>query len=128
MWIILLSDGIEQRRDDRISNLLGERVNEIYLGKISSNTKYSVAYNLKYAITYTTESGAKRMADEFNNYDPVKLSNWNNKFSWIKNYKMSIRKLTPYEWNSIINDKINVSELRHKKNIEKLEKQRLKYK
>jgi hypothetical protein len=87
MWVILLSDSIEQRRDNMISEIIGDVVNEKYIAKIGGNKKYSVCYSVKHALTYSTESGAKRVIEEFNKQDSIQLKQYFNKYNWVKEYK-----------------------------------------
>jgi len=126
MWVIILHDGVDGKRDDLISNLIGNRYQERYLSKISGNKKYSVAYNLLAAMIFKTESGAIRIIEEFNSTDKISKS-WF-KFSWIKDRTLSLRKLTKEEYFDIIDSQIGMKKIKFQRSISKLEKQKMLYK
>lgn len=128
MWVIILHDGVDGKRDDLISNLIGNRYQELYLSKISGNKKYLVAYNLLAAMIFKTESGAIRFIEEFNNTDIISKSWFTNKFSWIKDRTLSLRKLTKEEYFDIIDSQIGMKKIKFQKSISKLEKQKMLYK
>lgn len=128
MWVIILHDGVDGKRDDLISNLIGNRYQELYLSKISGNKKYSVAYNLLAAMIFKTESGAIRFIEEFNNTDTISKSWFTNKFSWIKDRALSLRKLTKEEYFDIIDSQIVIKKVKFQKSISKLENQKMLYK
>ena len=128
MWVIILHDGVDGKRDDLISNLIGNRYQELYLSKISGNKKYLVAYNLLAAMIFKTESGAIRFIEEFNNTDIISKSWFTNKFSWIKDRTLSLRKLTKEEYFDIIDSQIGMKKMKFQKSISKLEKQKMLYK
>lgn len=128
MWVIILHDGVDGKRDDLISNLIGNRYQELYLSKISGNKKYSVAYNLLAAMIFKTESGAIRFIEEFNNTDTISKSWFTNKFSWIKDRTLSLRKLTKEEYFDIIDSQIVIKKVKFQKSISKLENQKMLYK
>ena len=128
MWVIILHDGVDGKRDDLISNLIGNRYQELYLSKISGNKKYSVAYNLLEAMIFKTESGAIRFIEEFNNTDTISKSWFTNKFSWIKDRTLSLRKLTKEEYFDIIDSQIVIKKVKFQKSISKLENQKMLYK
>jgi hypothetical protein len=128
MWVIILHDGVDGKRDDLISNLIGNRYQERYLSKISGNKKYLVAYNLLAAMIFKTESGAIRFIEEFNNTDIISKSWFTNKFSWIKDRTLSLRKLTKEEYFDIIDSQIGMKKIKFQKSISKLEKQKMLYK
>ena len=128
MLVIILHDGVDGKRDDLISNLIGNRYQELYLSKISGNKKYSVAYNLLAAMIFKTESGAIRFIEEFNNTDTISKSWFTNKFSWIKDRTLSLRKLTKEEYFDIIDSQIVIKKVKFQKSISKLENQKMLYK
>lgn len=128
MWVIILHDGVDGKRDDLISNLIGNRYQELYLSKISGNKKYSVAYNLLAAMIFKTESGAIIFIEEFNNTDTISKSWFTNKFSWIKDRTLSLRKLTKEEYFDIIDSQIVIKKVKFQKSISKLENQKMLYK
>lgn len=128
MWVIILHDGVDGKRDDLISNLIDNRYQELYLSKISGNKKYSVAYNLLAAMIFKTESGAIRFIEEFNNTDTISKSWFTNKFSWIKDRTLSLRKLTKEEYFDIIDSQIVIKKVKFQKSISKLENQKMLYK
>jgi hypothetical protein len=108
--------------------LIGNRYQERYLSKISGNKKYLVAYNLLAAMIFKTESGAIRFIEEFNNTDIISKSWFTNKFSWIKDRTLSLRKLTKEEYFDIIDSQIGMKKIKFQKSISKLEKQKMLYK
>ena len=128
MWVIILHDGVDGKWDDLISNLIGNSYQELYLSKISGNKKYSVAYNLLAAMIFKTESGAIRFIEEFNNTDTISKSWFTNKFSWIKDRTLSLRKLTKEEYFDIIDSQIVIKKVKFQKSISKLENQKMLYK
>lgn len=128
MWVIVVHSGIEGKRDDIISDLIGDRRQELYLNKMSGNRKYSVAYNLLSAMLFKTESGANRIIEEFNNTDKISKSHYLNKFNWINDRALSLRKLTKEEYFNIIDSQIGMKKIKFEKSISKLEKQKMLYK
>jgi hypothetical protein len=128
MWVIILHDGVDGKRDDLISNLIGNRYQERYLSKISGNKKYSVAYNLLAAMIFKTESGAIRIIEEFNSTDKISKSQYSSKFNWINDRALSLRKLTKEEYFDIIDSQIGMKKIKFQRSISKLEKQKMLYK
>lgn len=128
MWVIVVHSGIEGKRDDIISDLIGNRRQEIYLNKMSGNKRYSVAYNLLAAMIFKTESGAIRIIEEFNNTDKISKSHYSSKFKWINDRALSLRKLTKEEYFDIIDSQIGMKKIKFQRSISKLEKQKMLYK
>jgi hypothetical protein len=77
---------------------------------------------------FKTESGAIRFIEEFNNTDIISKSWFTNKFSWIKDRTLSLRKLTKEEYFDIIDSQIGMKKIKFQKSISKLEKQKMLYK
>ena len=128
MWVIVVHDDIQERRNNLISNIIGIDPAEKYLNRISGNVKYSVSYNLSGAIIYKTESGAIKIVEEFNNTDILNKANYSNKYNWIKDRSLSLRKLSKEEYFRTIDLKIEIKKSKFNKMISKMEKEKMSYK
>lgn len=126
MWVIVVNRSIDLHRDNRISELFGEQSNHEYLYKRTGNSKYSKTSNVIFALTFKTESGAKRLVGSFNS--DTQKHFYQNKFNWISDCFLSIRKMTTDEWNQKINFELSILENRYKKQKDRLLKKREEYK
>jgi hypothetical protein len=121
MWVVTAKKGLDVHRDELISDLLGEeRIEqpEVFVVKPSSSYRYNVSSNLASAKMYKHKASCERLVKKFNN--SLKDNN-RNSFYWIRDYKLSFRKITSEEWNSMCNDelqKLEKSYLYHKQKIE----------
>ena len=112
MWVVLVNSNLEEKRDNRISELLDIKKDKVdnYLsyqyGRYSSSTSFLFAKN------YKTKSGAERMISKI-----LKSGNnsYSSKFYYLKDKDFSVRKLTNDEWNSTINHKISQLESSYNK-------------
>lgn len=127
MWLIIVDKDIEEKRENRISEILNEKVENYYKHYLTfSHGKYTTTLSPHFAKIYKTKSGAERMINQINS-DSNKLCNFSSKFYWIKNYQFSVRKLTKEEWDEIINVKLNSLDNEYKRKRERLLKEKDKY-
>ena len=105
MWSIIVNKSLEQKRENRILEILQEeKKQDHYLNFI--NGKYNTTISLNFAKLYKTRSGAERLIKQIKS-DNNSRTNFNSKFYWIKDYEFSIRRITKHEWDSIIDSKLN---------------------
>ena len=105
MWSIIVNKSLEQKRENRILEILQEeKKQDQYLNFI--NGKYNTTISLNFAKLYKTRSGAERLIKQIKS-DNNSRTNFNSKFYWIKDYEFSIRRITKHEWDSIIDSKLN---------------------
>ena len=99
MWVVIAKKGLDVHRDELISDLLGEEkqdLPEFFVVKPSSSYRYNVSSNLSSAKVYKQKASCERLVKKFNNA----LKDMNRSpFYWIKDYKLSVRKVTHEEWN-----------------------------
>lgn len=127
MWVITASKGIEHQRDNKILDILEEKPNFQFLSKrVHGNSKYSTTPIVEYAIIFKTESGALRLIKNFNS--DTNKSYFTSKFSWIKDYVLSVRKLTKEEWERFINFEISRLDNKYQKQRSKLLDKKNQYK
>ena len=118
MWVIVVNRNLNLHRDNRIAELIGDYSTQEYLSKRSSNSKYHSTSDIKFSLVFKTESGAKRIIEQFNS--DTQKHFYQNKFNWIKDYVLSIRKMTQDEWLSKINLEISILDNRYKRQRDKL--------
>ncbi len=127
MWVITVSKGIEHQRDNKILDILEEKPNFQFLSKrVRGNSKYSTTPIVEYAVIFKTESGALRLIKNFNS--DTNKSYFTSKFSWIKDYVLSVRKLTKEEWERFINFEISRLDNKYQKQRSKLLDKKNQYK
>ena len=117
MWVIVVNRNITLHRDNRIAELIGDYSTQEYLAKRPSS-KYNSTSEIRFSLVFKTESGAKRIIEKFNS--DVQKSNYSNKFNWIKDYVLSIRKMTQDEWNSKIDFELSKLDNKYKRQRDKL--------
>ncbi len=132
MWVIVLHKNIEDQRNNRILELIGEvQPSNQYLSNRFS--QYSVSYGIsKFTLFFKKESGALKIVNEFNNYKKESINNdrfnkTRKKFIWILDNKLSIRKLTLEEWNSYIDLELNRLSKKYELSKDKLLKKKYSY-
>jgi hypothetical protein len=117
MWILTLTRDTAEARDNTIAELLGEPINETFVGfRFKRFTHSNSVTNAK---VYTNKATVVRFVNEFEK--DVNKNRYSNKYHSIQNFKVSYRKLTLQEWNQIIDSQLHNIEqtyLRHKKKIE----------
>ncbi|NBO23001.1 hypothetical protein EBU94_06660 [bacterium] len=129
MWIIVVSKDLVEQRDDRISELIGKSVIYNYLSKRSGkNSKYYATSALSNSLIFKTESGAKKIIKEFNSFTPGQKAWFTNKFNWIRDSQLSVRKLTFEEWNKLIDLELQMLENRYASQRSKILNKRNSYK
>lgn len=124
MWVIIVDRNLEEKRENRISDILNEKNNENYLS--FSYSRYNTTPSTHYAKIYKTKSGAERIIRKIKS-ESSSISNFSSKFYWIKNCQFSIRKLTKEEWQSIMINKINNLDNSYKIKREELIKEKDNY-
>lgn len=126
MWIIVANKGLNLHRDNRIAELIGDVSSQEYLTKTSGNKKYHTTSNINWSQVFKTESGAMRIIQEFN-YD-INKSSYSNKFNWVREYVLSIRKMTREEWESLCDFEMSKLKNKYDRQLSKLNKKKLEYK
>ena len=121
MWVVIAKKGLDIHRDDLISDLLDEEKSEIiehFVVKPTSSYRYNISSSLSSAKIYKQKSSCERLVRKFNN--SIKDIN-RSPFYWIKDYKLSVRKVTFEEWNLMCNhelDRLERNYIYHKQKIE----------
>lgn len=128
MWVIIVDTEISSRRDNRISEIFDTLPAYSINYLMKSVNKYSQTSYMQNALIFKTESGANRIVDDFNSKTVEERKSYKSKYSWINNYYLSVKKLTPTEWNNYIDTKINYANIKHQRTISRIEKQRNSYK
>jgi hypothetical protein len=126
MWVIVLNRGLNQHRDNRISEIMGESITKEYLSKRNGSKVYYTTSNIQWAQIFKTESGALRVINEFN-LDTDK-SRYYNKFNWVKDRVMSIYKMTREEYEQSCDVEISRLNNKYNKQLAKLTKKKSEYK
>jgi hypothetical protein len=126
MWVIVLNRGLNQHRDNRISEIMGESITKEYLSKRNGSKVYYTTSNIQWAQIFKTESGALRVINEFN-LDTDK-SRYSNKFNWVKDRVMSIYKMTREEYEQSCDVEISRLNNKYNKQLAKLTKKKSEYK
>jgi len=106
MWVIVVSNSIQEHRDNRISELVGEFSNNKYLSLRNGSSKYGTTSNFRHAKFFKKESGARKILDDFISCDLGSRKSMNSKFRYISEYYLSVYKLTKDEWDFVINSEL----------------------
>lgn len=128
MWVIIVDTEISSKRDNRISEIFDTLPAYSINYLMKSVKKYSQTSYIQNALIFKTESGANKIVDDFNSKTFEERRSYNSKYSWISNYYLSVKKLTPTEWNNYIDTKINYVNMKYQRTISKIEKKRKLYK
>ncbi len=129
MWIIVVSKDLVEQRDDRISELIGKSVIYNYLSKRSGkNSKYYATNAISNSLIFKTESGAKKIIKEFNSFTPGQKAWFTNKFNWVRDSQLSVRKLTREEWDKLVDIELRNLENRYASQRSKILNKRNSYK
>lgn len=128
MWVIIVDTEISSKRDNRISEIFDTLPAYSINYLMKSVNKYSQTSYIQNALIFKTESGANKIVDDFNSKTFEERKSYNSKYSWISNYYLSVKKLTPTEWNNYIDTKINYVSMKYQRTISKIEKKRKLYK
>lgn len=112
MWVITAVKGLENHREERLSDILGEhkpKHQEIFLkGNSSGYTKFTVTSLKRDALIYKQQHSCVRLIKKFEENQKKNLIPHYDKFLWIKDYKLSFRKLSKEEWESICDEEISI--------------------
>jgi len=128
MWVVVAKKGLDVHRDELIADLLEEEkseTQEYYLVKTSSSYRYNIGSSLSIAKIYKQKSSGERMVKRFNN--ALKDSN-RSPFHWIKEYRLSVRKVTFEEWNRMCNEEQNKLDRNYQYHKQKIEQKRSSFK
>jgi hypothetical protein len=129
MWTIVVSKDLGHQRDEKLSELIGKPVIYSYLSKRSGkNSKYYATSALSNSLIFKTESGAKKIIKEFNSFTEEQKAWFTNKFNWVRDSKLSVRKLTSEEWNKLIDLELQMLETRYFMQKSKISNKRNSYK
>lgn len=125
MWVVVAKKGLDVHRDEIISELLGEEkleTPEVFVVKPTSSYRYNVSSSLSSAKIYKQKASCERLVTRFNN--AIKDMN-RSPFYWIKDYRLSVRKVNFEEWNLMCNnelDRLERSYIYQKQRIEEKRK------
>lgn len=112
MWVITAVKGLENHREEILSELLGEekpQLKELFLkGNSGGYSKFNVTHLKRDALIYKQSHSCVRLIKKFEESLKKKMMMHYDKFVWIKDYKLSYRKLTKEEWDSICNDELSI--------------------
>lgn len=127
MWVIVISENKSDSRDAILDGLLDTKpVEEKFLSKVS--TRWSIAYNVRFAKIWKSESGAKKILKMYEVERNNQPQNWQrNKFYYIGNKHFHIRRLSESEWNKIVDAELSLLENNYTRNKIKLENKRKQY-
>ena len=128
MWVIVAYKSLQEKRDNRISELIGDYHSKQYLALRSGNKKYHTASIPAHAKIFKTESGANRIIEEFNSLNFETRKSYNNKFSWVAEYALATYKLTKEEWDQVVDTELYILENRYQRGKSKLLKKKTLYK
>jgi hypothetical protein len=129
MWVIVAYKSLQEQRDNRISELIGEYSNnKQYIGLRSGGKKYHTSSSFAHSKIFKTEGGANRIIEEFNSLNIDIKKHYQNKFSWIAEYVLLTHKLTIEEWNQVVDTELYILENRYQKAKNKLLKKKTLYK
>jgi hypothetical protein len=118
MWIVIANRGLSSHRDFHISSIIGDNTEEKYIYK--NSTMWSASQLIMYSKIFQNESRAIKFINDF---ERSKFSD--RKFKWISDYHLSYRKLEKFEWNQIIDYKINILTNKYNSSLNKLKSKRL---
>jgi hypothetical protein len=127
MWVIVVNNNTSDHRDSYLSSLFGDQPKNtgVYVSSLNS-TKYSTTAYFGNAKIFKSQSRAENFVKKFN--DDTNKNQYTNKFSWIHDKHLSIRKLTKDEWDSLIDTQIRLLKARHDRALSKLEMKKYNYK
>jgi hypothetical protein len=128
MWVVVAKKGLDVHRDELIADLLGEEKSETpeyYLVKTSSSYRYNIGSSLSIAKIYKQKSSGERMVRRFNS--ALKDAN-RSPFYWIKEYRLSVRKVTFEEWDRMCNEEQNKLDRNYNHQKQKIEQKRSSFK
>ena len=118
MWIVLANKNLASHRDFQISSIIGDKTEERYIYK--HNTMYNASNVILYSKIFKHESRAIKFISDFE-----KFKSHDRKFKWVSEYQLSYRKLETFEWNQIIDYKINILTNRYNSSVNKLRAKKL---
>lgn len=124
MWILTLTKDIAEARDNTIAELLGEPINETFVGFRFKRFTYS--NSVTNAKVYTNKATVVKFVNEFEK--DVNKHRYTNKYHSIQNFKVSYRKLTLEECNKIIDNELNILQNSYSIHKKKIESNRSKFK
>lgn len=128
MWVVIAKKGLDVHRDDLISDILGEEKNEqqeYFVVKPTSSYRYNVGSSLSSAKIYKQKASCERLVRKFNN--SLKDAN-RSPFYWIKDYRLSVRKVTNEEWNIMCDQEQSRLERSYLYQKQKIEEKRRSFK
>ena len=112
MWVITAIKGLDNHREELISDILGEdkpKQTELFLkGNGGGYSKFNVTSLQRDALIYKQQHSCVRLVSKFEESKKRKLIAHYDKFLWIRDYKLSYRKLTKVEWESICDEEISI--------------------
>jgi len=112
MWVITAIKGLDNHREELISDILGEdkpKQTEFFLkGNSGGYSKFNVTSLQRDALVYKQQHSCVRLIKKFEESQKRKLIAHYDKFLWIRDYKLSYRKLTKVEWESICDEEISI--------------------
>lgn len=124
MWVVIAKKGTNIHRNDAISDLLDlekdiDDSQEFYVTKNGSNHRYNVVQSLFYAKIYKSKGFCEKLIKKFNFYKSGEF--YRNPFHWLKEYHLTLRKVTQEEWGKMCDEelrKLENSYIHHKNLIE----------
>lgn len=126
MFVIIVNSNLATQRDSIIDSIISvNQKPDEFLVKTSSSKKYSRSTFIAHALIFKTKSGALRVVKKFN--EDVNKSYWTNQFNWVKDYCLSVRKITPDEWQIIVDTELSKLERNYIRQKEKLQKKKSLY-
>ncbi len=111
MWVVLAKKGLDKHRDDLISEILNQEIEQepdIFITNKKGSSKYSTTSNLSNALIYKQEASCKRLIQRFQKSQTSNIISRYDKFYWVKEYHISYRKVTKDEWNRMCNNELGI--------------------
>lgn len=128
MWIIVVNNNLNQRRDNLINELLQEKVDteEFYLCKVGG--KYNTTRSIFNAVTFKKKSYCEKFVKEFNESKVQKISFQYDKFYWVKDKYIGFREITFEEQLKNIDTERYLLEKEYRERKNKIEEKLIKLK
>lgn len=126
MYVVVANKGLWLHRENRIAEIVGDITTKEFVTKRSGSNKYYTSSNTIWALVFKTESGAKRLIQDFNS--DTQKERFSNKFNWIKDHVLSVQKLTKEEYEKICDHEIEMLKKRYDRQLAKLSNKKSQYK
>ena len=131
MWVVLAKKGLDKHRDDLISEILNQEIEQdpdLFVTNKKGSSKYSTTINLSLALIYKQEASCKRFIQRFQKSQSLNMISRYDKFYWIREFHISYRKVTKDEWDKMCNNELNILLNNYEYHKSQIEKKRSSFK